>query len=104
MSRAPERLERLVLIGFARSPLESVDEVEQMAGRHADPSFTDFVVHWPRTPEPFANVRSILERIAANVLRPTRQKWRYSDSTSGPWVSRLPFFHCPESVACRASA
>jgi alkanesulfonate monooxygenase SsuD/methylene tetrahydromethanopterin reductase-like flavin-dependent oxidoreductase (luciferase family) len=70
VGRSRENLDRLILTGFSRNPLGSVAEFEDAAGSYAEAGFTDLVVHWPRENEPFAGDRSILERIAADVLQP----------------------------------
>jgi alkanesulfonate monooxygenase SsuD/methylene tetrahydromethanopterin reductase-like flavin-dependent oxidoreductase (luciferase family) len=71
VDRLPRSLERLVLTGFLRSPLGSVSEFEDTAERYAEVGFTDLVVHWPRENEPSTGDRSILERIATDVLQPS---------------------------------
>lgn len=71
-----ESLDKLVLTGFSQNPLDSVSAFEEMAGRYADAGFTDLVIHWPRTSEPFRGDCSVLERIAADVLLRTSSEKR----------------------------
>jgi alkanesulfonate monooxygenase SsuD/methylene tetrahydromethanopterin reductase-like flavin-dependent oxidoreductase (luciferase family) len=66
--RDPATLARLVLVGHRERPLDSVEAFRDVEGRYAELGFTDLVVHWPRAEDPFAADRSILERIAADVL------------------------------------
>ena len=71
VGREFESLDKLVLTGFSQNPLGSVSEFEEMAERYAETGFTDLVIHWPRASEPFEGDRSVLERIAADVLLPS---------------------------------
>ena len=71
LGRSSESLRKLVLTGFTQNPLCSVAEFEDIAERYAEAGFTDLVVHWPRDNEPFVGDRSVLERIAADVLQPS---------------------------------
>jgi alkanesulfonate monooxygenase SsuD/methylene tetrahydromethanopterin reductase-like flavin-dependent oxidoreductase (luciferase family) len=66
--RDPASLKRLVLLGFRERPLASIEAFRDVLGRHAELGFTDLVVHWPRTDEPFRADRAVLEQIAADVL------------------------------------
>jgi alkanesulfonate monooxygenase SsuD/methylene tetrahydromethanopterin reductase-like flavin-dependent oxidoreductase (luciferase family) len=66
--RDPASLARLVLVGHRERPLDSVEAFRDVGGHYAEAGFTDLVVHWPRAEDPFAADRSILERIAADVL------------------------------------
>lgn len=66
--RDPTSLRRLALLGFRERPLESIEAFRDVLGRHAELGFTDLVVHWPRSDEPFHNDRAVLEQIAADVL------------------------------------
>lgn len=66
--RSPESLSRLVLTGFSNSPLRSISEFEDVAGRYAEAGFTDMVIHWPRETGPFEGSREVLERIASEYL------------------------------------
>ena len=68
LGRPRDALQRLVLIGFSKSPFGSVSEFQDTAGRYAEAGFTDMVVHWPRQAEPFQGDRSRFERIASEVL------------------------------------
>jgi alkanesulfonate monooxygenase SsuD/methylene tetrahydromethanopterin reductase-like flavin-dependent oxidoreductase (luciferase family) len=74
--RAFESLEKLVLTGFLKNPLGSVSEFEDTAERYAEAGFTDLVIHWPRASEPFRGDRSVLERIAADILLPSSAEKR----------------------------
>jgi alkanesulfonate monooxygenase SsuD/methylene tetrahydromethanopterin reductase-like flavin-dependent oxidoreductase (luciferase family) len=65
--RDPRSLRRLVLLGFRERPLASIEAFRDVLGRHAELGFTDLVVHWPRTEEPFRGDRAVLEQIAADV-------------------------------------
>ncbi len=67
-NRDPASLRRLVLVGFAASPLRSFAAFEDLAGEYAELGFTDLVVHWPRETGPFAGRRDTLERIASDIL------------------------------------
>jgi alkanesulfonate monooxygenase SsuD/methylene tetrahydromethanopterin reductase-like flavin-dependent oxidoreductase (luciferase family) len=71
--RDPQSLARLVLVGHRERPLESVEAFRDVAGRYSDAGFSDLVVHWPRPDEPFEADTAVLERIAAEVLRPADQ-------------------------------
>jgi alkanesulfonate monooxygenase SsuD/methylene tetrahydromethanopterin reductase-like flavin-dependent oxidoreductase (luciferase family) len=66
--RDPSSLGRLALLGFRERPLASVEAFRDVLGRHAELGFTDLVVHWPRGEEPFRDDRTVLERVAADVL------------------------------------
>jgi hypothetical protein len=68
VGRAPESLKRLALLGFRERPLRSLEAFRDVVGRHAELGFTDLVVHWPRSEEPFRDDRAVLERVAADVL------------------------------------
>lgn len=59
---------RLVLVGHRERPLASVEAFRDVAGRYAEVGFTDLVVHWPRSEEPFKADVAVLEQIAAEVL------------------------------------
>ncbi|MGN6751243.1 MAG: LLM class flavin-dependent oxidoreductase [Intrasporangium sp.] len=52
--------------------LESVGAFEDVVGRAAELGFTDIVVPWPRTTEPFRGDVATLEAVAATVL----PRWR----------------------------
>jgi alkanesulfonate monooxygenase SsuD/methylene tetrahydromethanopterin reductase-like flavin-dependent oxidoreductase (luciferase family) len=66
--RDPASIERLVLVGHRERPLASLEAFRDVAGRYAEAGFTDLVVHWPRSQEPFAADMAVLERIAGEVL------------------------------------
>jgi alkanesulfonate monooxygenase SsuD/methylene tetrahydromethanopterin reductase-like flavin-dependent oxidoreductase (luciferase family) len=68
VGRPRDEIERLVLIGFSKSPFDSVEAFRDTAGRYAEAGFTDMVVHWPRATEPFKSDPAIFERIAVDVL------------------------------------
>ena len=76
VGRTYESLDRLVLTGFSQDPLDSVSAFEDMAERYAEVGFTDLVIHWPRASEPFRGDRSVLERIAADILLPSSAEKR----------------------------
>lgn len=64
--RDPQSIDRLVLTGFGASrPLESVAAFEEIQARYAELGFTELVVHYPRTSDPFAGSLDMLEAIAA---------------------------------------
>jgi alkanesulfonate monooxygenase SsuD/methylene tetrahydromethanopterin reductase-like flavin-dependent oxidoreductase (luciferase family) len=67
VGRDPAGLRRLVLLGFKERPLESIEAFRDAAGRYAEMGFTDLVVHWPRTSEPFAGNTLDLEELAAEL-------------------------------------
>lgn len=67
MGRDPTSLRRLALLGFRERPLESIEAFRDVLGRHAGLGFTDLVLHWPRSDEPFRNDRAVLEQIASEV-------------------------------------
>ena len=67
--RDPASLARLALLGFEERPLASLEAFRDVLGRHAEMGFTDLVVHWPRSEEPFAGDRVVLERVAAEFSR-----------------------------------
>lgn len=48
--------------------LSSVDSFTQAAERARKLGFTDIVVHWPRSTEPYAGREAVLERVADEVL------------------------------------
>ena len=66
--REPASLDRLALVGFRDTPLDSLQAYQDTAGRYEALGFSDFVVHWPRREGPFAAEREVLERVAAEVL------------------------------------
>lgn len=71
--RGPETLARyLNTDGMPAYALSSVAAFEDVVGRAADLGFTDVVVPWPRTTEPFRGARSTLEAAVADVL----PRWR----------------------------
>jgi len=48
--------------------LSSVQAFTDAAGRAAELGFTDVVVHWPRSSEPYAGRETVLEQVVADVL------------------------------------
>jgi alkanesulfonate monooxygenase SsuD/methylene tetrahydromethanopterin reductase-like flavin-dependent oxidoreductase (luciferase family) len=68
VGRDPASLRRLALLGFRERPLASLEAFRDVVGRHTAWGFTDLVVHWPRSDEPFRDDRAVLERVAADVL------------------------------------
>jgi alkanesulfonate monooxygenase SsuD/methylene tetrahydromethanopterin reductase-like flavin-dependent oxidoreductase (luciferase family) len=66
--RDPNDIARIVLLGHRERPLASVDAFRDAAGRYAEAGFTDLVIHWPRSADPFAGDIGVLERIASEVL------------------------------------
>jgi alkanesulfonate monooxygenase SsuD/methylene tetrahydromethanopterin reductase-like flavin-dependent oxidoreductase (luciferase family) len=70
VGREPSSLRRLALLGLREHALDSVEAFRDAAGRHAEIGFTDLVVHWPRTSEPFGGDPSVLERLAADIASP----------------------------------
>jgi alkanesulfonate monooxygenase SsuD/methylene tetrahydromethanopterin reductase-like flavin-dependent oxidoreductase (luciferase family) len=67
VGRDPAGLRRLVLLGFDERPLESIETFRDVAGRYAEMGFTDLVVHWPRTSEPFRAGTLDLDELAAEL-------------------------------------
>jgi alkanesulfonate monooxygenase SsuD/methylene tetrahydromethanopterin reductase-like flavin-dependent oxidoreductase (luciferase family) len=66
--RDPETLARLVVTGPILLPgLDSPAAFEDALGRYEEAGVTDFVVHWPRTEEPFAGDRARFEAALAAV-------------------------------------
>jgi alkanesulfonate monooxygenase SsuD/methylene tetrahydromethanopterin reductase-like flavin-dependent oxidoreductase (luciferase family) len=76
--REPRSLQRLALLGFRERPLASIEAFRDVLGRHAELGFTDLVVHWPRSDEPFRNDRAVLERIAADIVGKPEGKGGFS--------------------------
>jgi alkanesulfonate monooxygenase SsuD/methylene tetrahydromethanopterin reductase-like flavin-dependent oxidoreductase (luciferase family) len=66
--RDPATIDRVALVGHWERPLESVEAFRDVAGRYGDAGFSDLVVHWPRTHEPFAAEVTTLEQIASEVI------------------------------------
>ncbi|HEU4431724.1 MAG TPA: LLM class flavin-dependent oxidoreductase [Myxococcota bacterium] len=62
--RHPADVRRLVLVGHAVRPLESVESFREVEGRYREMGFTDLVVHWPRAEDPFRGRREVLEQVA----------------------------------------
>lgn len=48
--------------------LTSVDTFTDAAGRAGELGFTDIVVHWPRSSEPYQGRETVLEQVVADVL------------------------------------
>ncbi len=66
VGRDPGSIDRLVLTGFGPvQPLESVAAFEDAHARYAALGFTDLIVHYPRSTEPFAASFETFEAIAA---------------------------------------
>ena len=62
--RDPSTIGRLVLTGpELDAGLESAEAFAETVGRYADMGITDFVVHWPRSSEPYAGDVATFERI-----------------------------------------
>jgi hypothetical protein len=70
MGRDPMSLRRLALLGARERPLASIEAFRDVLGRYTERGFTDLVVYWPRTDEPFRSDRTVLEQIACEVLTP----------------------------------
>jgi alkanesulfonate monooxygenase SsuD/methylene tetrahydromethanopterin reductase-like flavin-dependent oxidoreductase (luciferase family) len=69
VGRDPSTIDRLLMTGTRiRDDLVSVDAFTDIAGRAREIGFTDLVVHWPRSQDPFRADIDVLERIAANFL------------------------------------
>jgi alkanesulfonate monooxygenase SsuD/methylene tetrahydromethanopterin reductase-like flavin-dependent oxidoreductase (luciferase family) len=67
VGRDPATLRRLVLSGpRLDSGLASVEAFKDTVGRYAEIGVTDFVVHWPRSDEPYAADLATFERIFAD--------------------------------------
>jgi alkanesulfonate monooxygenase SsuD/methylene tetrahydromethanopterin reductase-like flavin-dependent oxidoreductase (luciferase family) len=63
--RDPATVDKLVLTGpRLDSGLDSVESFDAVVEAYSDAGFTDLVVHWPRSTEPYAGDDEILERIA----------------------------------------
>ena len=66
--RDPSTIDRLVLTGPELDPgLESEESFADTVGRYADLGITDFVVHWPRTGEPYAGDVATFERVVSSL-------------------------------------
>jgi alkanesulfonate monooxygenase SsuD/methylene tetrahydromethanopterin reductase-like flavin-dependent oxidoreductase (luciferase family) len=64
IGRDPASLRKLVLSGFELDPgLSSSQTFRETVRRYEDVGVTDFVVHWPRSSEPFAGEMAIFEEI-----------------------------------------
>jgi hypothetical protein len=64
--RDSSTIDRLVLTGpELDAGLESEAAFADTVGRYADMGITDFVVHWPRSSEPYAGDVATFERIIA---------------------------------------
>jgi alkanesulfonate monooxygenase SsuD/methylene tetrahydromethanopterin reductase-like flavin-dependent oxidoreductase (luciferase family) len=64
VGRDPRSLGRLVVAGpLLDGGLASVEAFRDTIGRYAEVGVTDFVVHWPRTEEPYAADRATFEQI-----------------------------------------
>ncbi len=59
----------LLLDSSPRYALESVELYTEMTGRAAELGFTDVVTHWPRPDSPYRGRESVLEDVAARVVR-----------------------------------
>jgi alkanesulfonate monooxygenase SsuD/methylene tetrahydromethanopterin reductase-like flavin-dependent oxidoreductase (luciferase family) len=62
--RDPSSIRRLVLLGHVERPLSSSDEFMRLSDQYERLGFTDVVVHWPRTSEPFEASMGVLEEVA----------------------------------------
>jgi len=66
--RDPSSIDRLVLTGpRLAAGLTSIDSFDDTAGRYAEAGVTDFVVHWPRSEEPYAGDPATFERIFTEI-------------------------------------
>ena len=66
IGRDPASLARLVLTGPSLDPgLASIEAFRDTVGRYAEIGVTDFVVHWPRSSEPYAGDLATFEQIFA---------------------------------------
>ena len=64
VGRDPSSLRKLVLSGLHLNPgLSSPEAFRETVGRYQEAGVTDFVVHWPRTTEPYAADLATFERI-----------------------------------------
>jgi len=64
IGRDTSSLRKLVLTGFALDPgLSSPKAFQDTVKRYEEAGVTDFVVHWPRTSEPFAGEVELFEAI-----------------------------------------
>ena len=64
VGRDPSSVRRLVLSGALLDPgLASIEAFRDTIGRYAEVGVTDFVVHWPRSAEPYAADLATFERI-----------------------------------------
>nr|WP_281361406.1 LLM class flavin-dependent oxidoreductase [Actinopolyspora biskrensis] len=67
--RVPGRVPRYLNADAGASySLSSVEHFRDVLGRASELGFTDVIVHWPRTEEPFEGRESILEEISNEVL------------------------------------
>jgi alkanesulfonate monooxygenase SsuD/methylene tetrahydromethanopterin reductase-like flavin-dependent oxidoreductase (luciferase family) len=64
VGRDASTLRKLVLTGFALDPgLSSGRAFHETVRRYEEVGVTDFVVHWPRSKEPFAGEMALFEEI-----------------------------------------
>lgn len=61
----------LSLDASPRNALESIDLFDEMVGRASSLGFTDVIVHWPRSSEPYLAPDHVLDEVAAR-LQPGR--------------------------------
>nr|WP_278250916.1 MULTISPECIES: LLM class flavin-dependent oxidoreductase [unclassified Actinopolyspora] len=67
--RVPGRVPRYLNADAGPSySLSSVEHFRDVLGRASELGFTDVIVHWPRTEEPFEGRESILEEVSSEVL------------------------------------
>lgn len=65
LGRDPATMRRLLMTGTRiRGDLDSVEAFTDVCGRARDIGFTDLVVHWPRSEEPFRADVAVLEKVA----------------------------------------
>ncbi len=75
LGRDPASIARLVLTGpQLDSGLTSIDAFNDAVGRYAAAGATDFVVHWPRSQEPYASDMNTFEQIMAHTLSTPSRK------------------------------
>lgn len=66
--RDPETIDRLLLVGLRLdSGLGSVEQLRETVGQYDEVGITDFVVHWPRSQQPFAGDQAKFEEVISQV-------------------------------------
>ncbi len=64
IGRPTDDVAKLILLGHIERPLDSVDAFFELSAKYEEMGFTDFVVHWPRSEEPFKADLGVLEEVS----------------------------------------